>query len=118
MVHESTNLTLPRVVQAIEDVLDDYPEYPYHFVFAIHEFQQKLIAHILSQLPHLYGVEGDSASQSKPKNPHNSPIAERLRLEVLVRGSILHILRENASRLGDQLPRKQNADRSLKPVFG
>ena len=110
MSHELVNLTLPSVVQAIEEVLEDYPEQPYQVVFSIHRFRQKLLAHILSLIPNHYGIEGEPASFKKPKNLNTSPLAERLHLETVVRGSILHILRENANWLRDHLPQHRNTD--------
>ncbi len=110
MSHELINLTLPSVVQTIEEVLEDYPEQPYHVVFSIHRFWQKLIAHTLSLIPNHYGVEGEPAALSKFKKQQTSPLAERLHLETVVRGSILHLLRENADWLRDHLPQQQSVD--------
>ena len=101
MSYELINLTLPMVIQEIEYVLDEYPEHPYQSAFSIHEFRQRLIAHALSQVPNYYGVEGEQAPARKPSSRHSSPLTERLYLETVVRGSILHILRENADRLGN-----------------
>jgi len=106
---ESIDLTLPAVVQVIEDVLGDYPEQPYQLFFSIHEFRQKLITHILNQTPSIYTAE----AKSEAKNPHSSPVAQRLHLEVLVRGSILKVLRENADQLDDRFSPKKAANYSL-----
>jgi hypothetical protein len=51
MSSELTNLTLPAVIQEIEDVLYEYPEHPYQSAFSIPELRQKLIAHILNHVP-------------------------------------------------------------------
>jgi hypothetical protein len=113
MPHELVNLTLPLVIQEIEDVLDEYPEHPYQAAFSIHEFRQKLIAHILSQVPNQYMVVGEQAPARKPAPRHSSLLAERLHLETIVRGGILHILRENADRLTDAFLQNKH----LEPVF-
>lgn len=113
MPHELINLTLPLVVQEIEDVLDEYPEYPYQAAFSIYEFRQKLIAHILSQVPNRYAVAGEQVPARKPSPRHPSLLAERLHLETVVRGSILHILRENADRLTDAFLQNKH----LEPMF-
>jgi len=102
---ELIDLTLPVVVQVIEDVLGDYPEKPDRVFFSIHEFRQKLITHILNQAPSIYTAEA--------KKTHSSPVAQRLHLEVLVRGSILKVLRENADQLDDRVSQKKNANYSL-----
>ncbi len=110
MTHELINLTLPSVVQTIEEVLEDYPEQPYQVVFSIHRFRQKLIAHVLSMIPNHYEIEGETVFFKKLRNLHTSPLAERLHLETVVRGSILHILRENADWLRDHLPQQRPTD--------
>ncbi|MEE3718937.1 hypothetical protein V2H45_19515 [Tumidithrix elongata RA019] len=112
MPHEFVNVTLPTV---IKDVLEDYPEHPYRVVFSTHEFRQKLVDRILSQTSNLNEGEGQSAPLYKQKSSYKSPLAERLYLEVVVRGSILHVLRENADRLSDV---SKDGDYSLKPLFG
>lgn len=96
MPYELINLTLPKVIREIENVLSDYPEHPYQSAFAIHELRQQLIAHILSQIPNHYAVQGIEKPRQKPLSLHSSPIKERLYMETVVHGSILHILRENA----------------------
>jgi hypothetical protein len=102
MSHELINLTLPRVIQEIENVLNEYPEHPYQSAFSIHELRQQLIAHILSQIPNRYTVQGLQEPMKKPKALDSSPMKERLYMETVVHGSILHILRENADSLSDR----------------
>lgn len=99
MSFELINLTLPTVLREIGEVLDDYPEHPYHSAFAIHEFRQKLIAHVLNQVPNHYAIAGEPAPARKISAPHRSALAERMYRETVIRGGILHILRENADRL-------------------
>ncbi|MGB3787587.1 MAG: hypothetical protein WA949_06225 [Phormidesmis sp.] len=93
-MYDLINLTLPKVIRAIDEVLEDYPENPYQSAFAIHPIRQKLIAHILSLVPNAYTVEGELRPFMNLSRVHISPVAERLHLEMIVRGSILHILRE------------------------
>ncbi|MBW4672008.1 MAG: hypothetical protein KME60_32435 [Cyanomargarita calcarea GSE-NOS-MK-12-04C] len=102
MSHELINLTLPTVIREIENALNEYPEHPYQSAFSIHELRQQLIAHILSQIPNRYAVEGLQESTQKPKALDSSPIKERLYMETVVHGSILHILRQNADSLSDR----------------
>jgi hypothetical protein len=119
MPHKLINLTLPNV---IKDVLERYPEHPYQAVFSTDEFQEKLIAQILSQTPDLNETPEEpaspSSSYSKSSRSHRSPLAERLYLEVVVRGSILQVLRENADRLSDDFSLTKNEANFLKPLFG
>jgi len=104
MSHGLINLTLPVVVQEIEHVLESYPEDPYHLAFAIHELRQKLIAHVLSHVPNHYTVEGAQALPSHSKTRHIATLQESLRMETIIHGSMLHILRENADWLSHRLP--------------
>jgi ribosomal protein S18 acetylase RimI-like enzyme len=108
MSFELINLTLPLVIQEIEDVLDEYPEHPYQSAFSIHEFRQKLIAYVLSQVPNQYAISGEQAPARKPSPRHSSLVAERMYLETIVRGGILHILRENADQLTDAFLQKKH----------
>lgn len=101
MSFELINLTLPMVLREIDGVLEEYPEHPYQTAFSIHEFRQKLVAHILNQIPNRYAIAGEQPPARKLSSGHPSPLAERLYLETVIRGSILHILRENADRLSD-----------------
>jgi hypothetical protein len=107
MTHELINLTLPLVLREIGDVLDEYPEHPYQSAFSIHEFRQKLIAYVLSQVPNQYAIDGEPAPARRSSSQHSSPLAERLYMETVIRGGILHILRENADRLTDALLQKK-----------
>ncbi|GEM_PF-1993066 len=72
MSFELINLTLPLVIQEIEDVLDEYPEHPYQSAFSMHEFRQKLIAHVLSQVPNQYAIAGEQTPARKPSSRHSS----------------------------------------------
>ncbi len=113
MSFELINLTLPLVIQEIEDVLDEYPEHPYQSAFSIHEFRQKLIAHVLSQVPNQYEIAGEQAPARRPRTRHSSLSAERMYLETVVRGSILHILRENADRLTEAFLQKKPLESAI-----
>ncbi|PZV19327.1 MAG: hypothetical protein DCF22_00140 [Leptolyngbya sp.] len=105
MSHGLVNLTLPAVLQEIEYVLEEYPEHPYQTAFSLPELRQKLVAHILSNVPNRYVVEDEQETFGKPKAHASSPLQERLRMEMVIRTSILHILRENADWLSRNLSR-------------
>jgi len=97
MSHGLINLTLPVVIQEIEDVLNEYPEHPYQRVFSMPELRQKLIAYVLSQVPNRYVVEGMQETFIKPKVHPSARLQERLHMGTIIRGGILHLLRENAN---------------------
>lgn len=104
MSHGLADLTLPVVMQEIEDVLEEYPEHPYQSAFAIPELRQKLIDHVFSHSPSRHVGEGKQEASSNSKAQRPSFLQERLRLEMLIRGSMLHLLRENAAWLSQRLP--------------
>jgi hypothetical protein len=107
MSYSIINLTLPVVIEELENVLNEYPEHPYQVAFSIHELRQRLIAHILSHIPNRYAVEGIQESYRNSKVRYSSPLQERLHIETVIHGSILHILRENADWLSRNLPPAQ-----------
>ncbi|MBW4481299.1 MAG: hypothetical protein KME14_02025 [Tildeniella torsiva UHER 1998/13D] len=82
-------------MQEIEDVLNQYPEHPYQAVFSMPELRQKLIDHV-----HCYVSPHHDAGGRQNTIPGNSIahrasfLQERLRLGMLIRGSMLHLLRQ------------------------
>jgi len=98
------------LLQEIENVLNDYPEYPYQVAFSIEELRFKLVTHVLSNIPNCCSVNGQAPKLliTEAKLTCHST-SERVRLDVLIRGSILHLLRENADWISHQI---QNLDKS------
>lgn len=97
------------VFQEIEYVLEDYPVHPYQAAFSIAELRQQLVNHVLRHLPKRYTVMGDAQQPSTDAQLPYRLKQERIRLDALIRGSILHLLRENADWVSRQL---QNMDSS------
>ncbi|HEY9638529.1 MAG TPA: hypothetical protein V6D14_34415 [Coleofasciculaceae cyanobacterium] len=108
MSYEIINLTQPLVIQEIENVLEDYPEYPYQVAFSIDEFRQKLIAHVLSHVSSCSTVIENGYKSSKTPNALFPSLSQRLHLNALIRGSILHLLRENADWVSRHIHQKNN----------
>lgn len=118
MPYELINLTLPLVIKQVQDILDDYPEHPYQVAFSLHELRQKLIAHVLSQIPNRYIVEDVQELSTDPKLLYPSSLEQRLHVENLIRGSILHLLRENADRITPHISQVENSDCEPSHWFG
>jgi len=97
------------VFQEIENVLEDYPVHPYQDAFSIAELRQQLVNHVLRHLPKRDSVMGDVQQSSTDAQLPYRLKQERIRLDALIRGSILHLLRENADWVSRQL---QNMDSS------
>ena len=113
MSHELINLTLPVVIANIENVLEDYPEYPYQIAFSLPELRQRLLAHVLTHTPNRYTVAGEKLTPLDPKFSYHYSMQERIRMENLIHGSILHILRENASWVGGRITQMESSDCAL-----
>ncbi len=96
MEYAIINLTFPIVVKEIEDILHDYPKYPYQVAFSIHKMRQNLIAHVMSQIPNQYTVVEVPHQLTKTPDRLYSPLQERLDRESIIHKSILHILRKNS----------------------
>ena len=114
MSHELINLTLPVVVAKIEDVLEDYPEHPYQIAFSLPELRQRLLAHVLTHTPNCYAVQGEKLATPKySKSLNPAPMQEQIRMENLIHGGILHLLRENAEWVGGRITQMENSDCAL-----
>jgi hypothetical protein len=95
------------VIQEIDKVLADYPEHPYQAAFSIEELRQKLVTHVLKHIPAECKVT--EIEQKQQKKPNSLLTKEqRLRIDVLIRGSILHLLRENADWISHRIHQENN----------
>jgi hypothetical protein len=106
MLPRIINLTLLLVLKEIEDILEDYPEDPYQVAFSIPELRQKLILHVLNQLPSYYAIlEEDQELPSNPKSLYSS-LEEKVCMEILIRESIVELFRENADSISCHIGQK------------
>ena len=114
MSQKISQSTLRFVINKIESILEEYPQHPYQVAFSMQELRKKLIAQVLKNLPNRDTViEGKKASDSSMGSIHHS-LEERVRLETLIRGSIYHVLRENADWVSRHLPPDVSLDSSEK----
>jgi hypothetical protein len=93
------------VLQEIEKVLKDYPEHPYQLAFSIKELRSQLVAHVLRHTANCSSIIGDVPESTLENKFRYSSVSERLRLDTLIRGSIFHLLRENAEWISSYLQR-------------
>jgi hypothetical protein len=106
-------IPLSEVLKEIEDTLEDYGEYPYQAAFSIHELRQKLINHVLKEIPNCF-PNRHTVIEDTQKIPRDSKflyfsLEERVRLQTLIRGSIFHLLRENADWISRHIPEKEHS---------
>jgi hypothetical protein len=109
------NTSLSFIVQEIEDVLKDYPHYPYQTAFSMGELRQKLVDRVFHRLS-----EQETAYQP-PESPQNPTILShslegRVRLTNLIRDSIFYVLQENADWIKRHLPHQETATAQKPPT--
>jgi hypothetical protein len=104
MSYDLINLSSTRVHQIIEDVLDEYPVHPYQSAFSLPGFRQKLLAHIFGQDLLRRAVDALEESFNSSQARQYSRLKAQLEMEMVIRGSILHILRENSAWVSHHLP--------------
>jgi len=97
------------VLQEIENVLNDYPEYPYQVAFSIDELRSKLVTHVLNHISNCCSVNGQAPKLTTEAKLSCRSTSERVRLDVLIRGSILHLLRENADWISCKIQQLDNS---------
>jgi hypothetical protein len=110
MSHSLINLTLPVVIQEIENVLNEYPKDPYQLAFSTHKLRQKLIAHVLSHVPNHYITEEMQKPSNHSRACNSALLEEHLQRKMVIYGSILDILRENTDWLVCNIPLAHTGD--------
>lgn len=95
MLPKIINLSLQLVVKEVEALLKHYPQHPYQVAFSCPELRQKLIDHVLQQIPHYYAIVENI--QDLPQDPRclYASIAEQLQLECLICESIVNVFHKN-----------------------
>ncbi|HEY9794108.1 MAG TPA: hypothetical protein V6D30_00590, partial [Leptolyngbyaceae cyanobacterium] len=74
--------------------------------FSIPELRQKLILHVVNQLPSYYAIlEEDQELPSNPKSLYSS-LEEKVCMEILIRESIVELFRENADSISCHMGQK------------
>jgi hypothetical protein len=105
---------LQFVIAEIESILEEYPQHPYQVAFSMQELRKKLIAQVLNNLPNRYRVIKETKDSNNPLKPIKHSLEDRVRLETLIRGSIYHVLRENADWISHNLPQKESINNPQK----
>jgi hypothetical protein len=109
MLPKLINLTLLLVIYEIERLLKEYPEQPYQVAFSSQELRQKLILHVLNQVPNYYTIlDEDKELPTDPTGLYHS-FEEQVFMEVLIRESIVHLLEENADYIINYIAQKPNS---------
>ena len=114
MSQEISQSTLRFVINRIESILEEYPQYPYQVAFSMQELRKKLLAQVLKNLPHRDSLIDKKQASDSTIQPINHSLEDRVRIETLIRGSIYHVLRENADWVSRHLPQDVSLDNSHK----
>jgi hypothetical protein len=117
ILQEETIRQNSYVLQEIENILEDYPEHPYQAAFSIKELREKLVAHVLRHLPTRYSGLGETQEPTADVKFSYRSKLDRVRLDVLIRGSILHLLRENADWISRHTQRLDNSGSNTLETF-
>lgn len=106
MATTMVNLTLLKVIQELEEILDLYPSQIYKQVARNPDLQQKLVAYILNRLPNKYiTIEDDNLADKLSQNISCSTL-ERLRIEELVQQGVFYLV--NLGEQNEGLPLYEN----------
>lgn len=108
MYHSISSPILQFVIKEIEYILEEYPQHPYQVAFSMRELRKKLIAQVLNNLPNRYRVIKETKDSNSSLRPIKHSLEDRVRLETLIRGSIYHVLRENADWISHHLPQNES----------
>ncbi len=106
MSQELINLTLSLVIQEVEDILDAYPDYSYQVAFSSQELRHKLIIEVLGQVPNYYAIVEDAKQLPTDPRVLYSSLEERVRMESLIRKSIVFVFHDNANSLSSPIPQR------------
>ena len=86
MAKQLFNLTLPVVIQEIDDILANYPKQPYQQIFSEAGLRQDLVAYVLSRVTSKYIVIETSEPVVEQISSHPCP-----RIQLLDIGRYIHL---------------------------
>jgi hypothetical protein len=104
------NLTLPIVIQEIEDILEKYPHSPYQETFANPNYKQTLVAYILSRVPNCYVTVEEERKEEEVQLVSNKSdswrcsLTEKLDMEMIIHQGIDKIMTEQAQNVSQSIP--------------
>ncbi|WP_193196820.1 late competence development ComFB family protein [Nostoc sp. MG11] len=99
------NLTMPFVVQEIEDILEQYPHHPYQEAFANPDFRQNLIAYTLNRIPnHYLTVDEQEKENLMSSDSIRYCLEQTVHIEAIIHQGIEQILSEKAEEITRHIP--------------
>lgn len=91
MAKTIVNLTMPVIVEEIENILDSYQHHPYQEAFRIPDLYQELMAYVLSRVRSRYAVVDEQDSSAIATRSRLVPIEEKLHIESVIYDGIQHV---------------------------
>lgn len=86
------NLTMPVIVEEIENILDNYQHHPYQEAFRIPDLYQELMAYVLSRVRSRYAVADElDRSEIAARSSRLVPLEEKLHIESVIYDGIQHV---------------------------
>ncbi|MCU0547901.1 MAG: hypothetical protein MUC48_01005 [Leptolyngbya sp. Prado105] len=118
MLKTMINVTQYPILQAIEQILEQYPDHPYQQAFAHPARHQQLIAWVLNRVPNLFIVAEDT--NAAIVHPNYAPYChdQQSCLEYIIRQGIQEILSNDKTELAHEIPSAEDSDPSVSHWFG
>jgi hypothetical protein len=91
MAKTIVNLTMPVIVEEIENILDTYQHHPYQEAFRIPDLYQELMAYVLSRVRSRYAVVDEYDRSVISSQTRLVPLEEKLRIESVIYDGIQHV---------------------------
>jgi hypothetical protein len=85
------NLTMPVIVEEIENILDSYQHHPYQEAFRIPDLYQELMAYVLSRVRSRYVVADELDRSGIADRARLVPLEEKLHIESVIYDGIQHV---------------------------
>jgi hypothetical protein len=85
------NLTMPVIIEEIENILDSYEHHPYKEAFKIPDLYQELVAYVLSRVRSRYAVAEESERAQIVLRARLIPLEEKLHIESVIYDGIQHV---------------------------
>lgn len=113
------NVTIPLVVQELEDILLTYPHHPYQEVFANPDYRQILIAYILNRIPNHYITVDDAETETLTNSDDlRGSLEYTLHIETIIHQGIEKVLCEQAQEINRHIPEIVDPTRVASHWFG
>ncbi len=113
------NLTMPFIVEKIEQILDNHPYHPYQQAFANPDTRQTLIAYVLSRVPSSYiAVDEGEQQHCMDSVPLHYSLRDALHLERIICEGIMQIMTDASEEVSHHIPEEVDPGLSPSHWFG